>query len=154
MSASPLVFTYNYPGTSLLDNFLVDASGSPLPGDSKIVLNSCQSPNLNVQGITLTIQAYNNSVRPLQGATTSVKVVNITIIASSATNTIGTMSFPFQFQNPIPGNDPYIIRARVPKVSCYVNSASGIFANYLFGNVIQQFDNTTGNRTISIYSAE
>ena len=158
MSASPLVFTYNIVDSRILGNIFVDASGSPLPGQSNASLFTLQSPNVNLHGITLTYQIYANLVKPVAGANTSLLMQNITIIASSATNTIGTLTYTQQYQNPAQGTDPLIMRARVAKVSSFVNSASGIFANYLFGNVITQLDNTnnntTGNRTISIYSAE
>jgi hypothetical protein len=159
MSASPLVFTYNIFDSRILGNIFVDGSGSPLPGTSNVTLNTLSCPNVNVQGITLTLQIYGNEVKPELGAQTSLRVANFTIIASSATNTLGTLTYTQQIQNPVRGNDPLIIRSRVAKISSYVNSASGIFANYLFGNVIFQYDNTnnkttSGNRTISIYSAE
>ena len=150
--ASPLVFTYNYPGTSVLDNIFVNSPTSPLPGTSDAVLINLQSPNIISQGVTLTIQFINNLAAP--ATTTSIRslrVENITIIASSATNTLGTLSYVFQYQNPVPGSDPILGRTRITKLASVVNSASGIFANYLFGNVITVFDNTTYNRTISIY---
>jgi len=153
--ASPLVFTYNYPGSSLLENQLVNAPTSPLPGTSSTVLINLQSPNLVLQGVTLTIQGYNNRVDPASvSSPTSVTVQNNTIIASSGTNTLGTLSYIREFPNPVPGKDPRPIRTRVAKLSSLVTSASGIFANYLFGNVITVVDNTTYNRTISIYSAQ
>jgi hypothetical protein len=157
MSASPLVLTYNIVDSRILGNIFVDASGSPLPGRSNASLFTLQSPNINLQGITLTYQIYANLVEPVAGANTSLGVSNSTLIASSATNTLGTLTWTQQIQNPVQGTDPLINRTRVAKISSYVNSASGIFANYLFGNVIFQYDNTNttgGNRTISIYSAE
>jgi hypothetical protein len=153
--ASPLVFTYNYPKSSELDNIFVNAPTSPLPGTSSTGLLSLQSPNLVLQGVTLTIQGYNNRVAPASvSSPTSVSVQNLTIIASSGTNTLGTLSYIREFPNPVPGKDPLLVRTRVAKLSSFVTSASGIFANYLFGNVITVVDNTTYNRTISIYSAQ
>lgn len=153
--ASPLVFTYNYPASLELDNNFVNAPTSPLPGTSSAIFLNLQSSNLILQGVTLTIQFYNNLVAPATTTSISSLVVkNITIIASSGTNTIGTLSYVLQFQNPVDGSDPLLTSTRVAKVSSFVTSASGIFANYLFGNVIQQSDVTTGNRTISIYSVE
>ena len=151
MSASPLLFTYNNPGSLKLNNIFVDASGSPLPGSSGTQLYILQSPNLNLQGVTLTLQGYTNIVIPTSTKTspTSLQVNNVTVIASIGTNTIGTISYSRQNQNPIPAT--YTLK--VPKISSYVSSASGIFVNYLFGNVITQTDATTGNRVISIYSA-
>lgn len=43
MSASPLVLVYNVPGTYVLHNYFVDASGSPLPGFSTVALFTVQS---------------------------------------------------------------------------------------------------------------
>jgi hypothetical protein len=103
-----------------------------------------------VQGVTLTLQFYENLVTPSATAQTSLLVKNLTIIASSATNTLGTMSFVQQFQNPVQGST----LPRVSKTSSLVNAASGIFASYLFGNVVTVYDFTTGGRTISIYSAQ
>ena len=155
MSASPLIVTFNYPTSLELDNNFVNAPTSPLPGTSAAILLNLQSPNFNVQNATLTIQFYNNLVAPATPTSVSSLVVkNITIIASSATNTIGTLSYVLQFQNPVNTTDPLLTSTRVATVSSFVTSASGIFASYLFGNVIQQSDVTTGNRTISIYSAE
>lgn len=154
MSVSPLVFTYNLVASRILGNIFEDASDSPLPGRSSSNLFILESPNINLQGITLTYQNYGNFVKPDADANKSLSVQNITIIASSGTNTIGTMTYNQQFENLVRGTDPLIIRTRVSKISTFVNSASGIFANYLFGNVVLQLDNTTNNRTISIYSAE
>jgi len=154
MSASPLVFMHNIVDSRILGNIFVDASGSPLPGQSNASLLTLQSPNVNLQGSTLTLQVYGNEVKPQLGEQTSLRFTNNTIIASSATNTIGTLTYAQQYQNPVQGTDPLVLRVRVAKISSYVNSASGIFAKYLFGNVITQLDNSTGNRTISIYSAE
>ena len=154
MSASPLVFTYNYPLSSKLDNIFLDASGSPLPGTSTADLITLESANFIVQGATLTIQFYTNVAKPTTGQITSLYVNNVTIIASSGTNTIGTMSWSQQYLNPVPGTDPLVSKARVSKASSYVMSASGIFASYLFGNVIFVNDNERGGRTIYIYSAE
>ena len=153
--ASPLVFTYNYPGSSQLDNQFVNAPTSPLPGLSDAILINLQSPNLILQGVTLTLQYYDNYVAPASTtAITSLEVDNITIIASFGTNTLGTLSYVFQHKNPVPGKDPLFGRTRLAKLSSLVTSASGIFATYLFGNVITVFDNTTSGRTISIYSAQ
>ena len=154
MSASPLVLVYNVPGTFVLHNYFVDASGSPLPGLSTVALFTVQSPNLVLQGVKLSLQLYSNNVTPEADAKTRLVVNNYTLIVSSATNTLGTLSWAEQYQNPVPGKDPIIFRGRVAKLSTLINSASGIFANYLFGNVIRQLDNTTGKRTISIFSAE
>jgi len=154
MSASPLLLTYNYPGTSKLDNIFVDASGSPLPGTSGARLLILESPNFNVQGVTLTIQFYYNDVKPELGAQTSLVVENVTIIASSGTNTVGTMSYVFQYQDPVPGDDPLVARGRIPQISSVVNAASGLFQSYLSANVVTVYDNTTGNRTIYIFSTQ
>jgi len=153
MSASPLVLTYTYPGDSQLSNIFVDASGSPLPGTSTADLITLQSPNFNVQNATLTIQFYDNLVKPKTGQKASLIVENVTVIASTATNTIGTLSWVQQYQNPVPASDENVNTTTIAKVSSYVNAASGIFANYLFGNVIFQFFET-GDRIISIYSSQ
>lgn len=151
--ASPLVFTYNVPGTSELDNQFVNAPTSPLPGLSTAFVTDLQSPNLVLQGVTLTFQFYGNNVTPATGAATSLRVDNITtIIASSATNTLGTLSYVLQYQNPVSTTFP--TGTKLAKTSSLVNAASGIFANYLFGNVITVYDNTTYSRTIYIYSAQ
>jgi len=151
--ASPLVFTYN-ESSKLLVNYFEDASGSSLPGVSGATLFTLQSPNLFIKGVTLTLQFYNNVVTPAPDANTSLQCGNVTIIASSGTNTLGTLSYSRQYQNPVAGKDPLLNKIRVSKVSSYVTLASGIFANYLFGNVITVSNATTGVRTISIYSSE
>jgi len=153
MSTSPLVFAYSSLPTEL-DNTFVNAPTSPLPGTSSASLANLQSSNLILQGVTFTIQFYNNLVTPATGETTSLTVKNLTIIASSGTNTIGTLSYVFQYQNPVPGSGTITTRTRIAKTSSLVNAASGIFANYLFGNVITVYNNSTFSRTISIYSAQ
>ena len=152
--SSPLIFTYNYPGTSALDNIFLDASGSPLPGTSGARLLGLQSPNVTLQGVTLTIQFYYNDVTPLLGAKTSLVVENVTIIASSATNTVGTLSYVFQYQDRVPGDDPLVARGRIAQISSVVNAASGIFQSYLSGNVVIVYDNVTDGRTIYIFSTQ
>ena len=151
--ASPIVFTYNNPRTNLINNYFENASKSPLPGLSTLTLYGLQSPNILVNGVKLTLQIYGNTVDP-KDAATSLKIENCTIIASSATNTLGTLSYVVQYQNPVPGSDPILNRGRAANTPSYVNAASGIFSNYLFGNVIFQRDLSTKNRTISIYSTE
>ena len=152
--ASPLVFTYNNPITKQLGNVFTDASGSPLPGAVGTTLYTLESPNINLQGLTLTLQYYNNVVRPVSGAKTSLFVANTTVLATSGTNTIGTLGWQQQYPNPVPGNDPLVLKGRIAKLSSTVDSATGIFVNYLFGNMITTLDSTTGDRKISIYSAE
>lgn len=152
MSASPLVFTYTNPSDAELSNILVNQPTSPLPGVSTIFLYDLQSPNLVLQGATLTGQAYINTTLPKAGETSYLVVQNNTVIASIGTNTIGTLTFVEQFQNPLTTSKD--LKAGVSKLSSYISTASGIFANYLFGNVVRVNDNTTGLRTTSIYSAE
>ena len=189
MPPSPLVFTYNNPKSVLLS----DSLGAS--GNSTISVIDLQSPNLVLQGVTLTLQAYDNSV--LLNPSSSLLIENITVIASVGTDTLGTVSFVLQYPNPVPPptpssslsmlkkeeeNDNDIDEVtledsallpssspvtnkddvssfltsddtNVSKTSSYVGGASGIFVEYLFGNVIYQYNNTTGDRTISIYSS-
>lgn len=152
--ASPLVFTYNNPKTKQLGNVFTDAPNSPLPGSIGTTLYTLESPYISVQGVTLTLQYYNNVVRPVSGAKTSLFVANSTVIATSGTNTIGTLGWQQQYPNPVPGNDPLVLKGRIAKLSSTIDSASGIFASYLYGNIITALDSTTGNRKISIYSAK
>jgi hypothetical protein len=151
--SSPLVFTYTYPVDAQLSNIFVDASGSPLPGTSTADLITLKSPNFNVQDATVTLQFYDNLVKPKTGEKSSLIVENVTVIASTTTNTIGTLSWVQQYQNTVPTSDKNVNTTTVAKVSSFVNSASGIFANYLFGNVIFQFF-ANGERIINIYSSE
>ena len=152
MSASPLVFTFNNPKDAVLSNILEDASGSPLRGVSSVQLFTLQSPNIIVQNASLTGQVYTNAVLPKLGESSRLVVSNITIVASVGTNTIGSLTFVEQFQKPVTPDKSLI--AGVSKLSTYVTSASGVFASYLFGNVIRVNDNKTGFRTVSIFSAE
>lgn len=153
MPSSPLVLTYNLSNDQELTNYFVNTESSPLPGTTDFSLYALQSPNLDLKNVLLTVQFNINQKKPLDNEKTSLIVVNVTVIASVDTNTLGTLSWTQQYLNPVPGNDPIITRARVSKVSSTVNSASGIFVNYLFGNVITVYDNSTGNRTIYIYSS-
>jgi hypothetical protein len=146
--SSPLVLTYNIPLDPVLVNIFEDASGSPLPGTSTASLISLQSPNINLQNTTLTLQYYDNLVTPLAGEKASLLVENLTVIASTATNTIGTLSWVQQYKNPGSSTTTALV-----KTSSYVSAASGIFASYLFGNVISQYF-VNGDRILSIYSAE
>ena len=190
MPPSPLVFTYNNPKSVLLSDTLGTS------GSSTISVIDLQSPNLVLQGVTLTLQAFDNSV--LLNPSTSLLIENITVMASVGTDTLGTVAFVLQYPNPVPpptpssslsmlkkeeeehDNDideitledsalvppsspvpreddvsPFATSddTHVSKTSSYVGGASGIFVEYLFGNVIYQYNNTTGGRTISIYSS-
>jgi hypothetical protein len=151
MPASPIVFTYTYPGDEKLENYFENQPTSPLQGLSFTGLYTLQSPNIVIQGVTLTLQTWSNNAPPQTGATTFLQVGNVSIIASIGTNTIGTLAWTQQIQNLVPGTDT---TTRVTKVSSVVSAASGIFANYLFGNIIRQFDNSTNERIITIYSSE
>lgn len=192
MPPSPLVFTYNNPKSVLLSDSLGPSTSVSLIG--------LQSPNLVLQGVTLTLQTFDNTV-PL-GASSNLLVENITVVASAGTDTLGTVSFVLQYPNPVlvvppssssiskeededndeatleevdtppesPPSAPVLAPApptddevspsavtsddtNVAKTSSYVGGASGIFVEYLFGNVIFQYSNNTGDRILSIYSS-
>jgi hypothetical protein len=151
--SSPLVFTYNIPGTLLLSNLFENRLSSPLPGASGVGLINLQSVNINLNGVTLTLQNYGNTVTPLPGATTSLQVYNETIIASYGSDTIGTLTWVQQYPNPVPSTESLVGKTRLTKLSSFINSATGIFSNYQLGNVITQFDNNTGKRIITIYAS-
>lgn len=136
---STLSFTYNLGAPELANRF-VNQEDSPKPGLSTATLYNLQSPNLNIQGLTLTLQINNNIVTPPADANSSLLVYNGTIVVSTTTNTIGILTYTAEFQNPVPRSILNGI-SRSPKISTYVTSASGLLANYLFGNVIIQYDN-------------
>jgi hypothetical protein len=50
----------------------------------------------------------------------------------------------------VPLTESLIGKTRLTKVSCFTDSATGIFSNYQLRNVINQFDNNTGRRIITI----
>jgi len=107
MATSPLVFTYNNPGTNVLNHYLVNQPSSPLAGNSTVELYTVQSSSINLQGVTLTVQFYDTIVAPATpDQKTSLLVETATIIASTATDTLGTLSYGLQLQNPVPGTDP------------------------------------------------
>jgi hypothetical protein len=150
--SNSLLFTYNIPNTLLLSNLFENRSSSPLPGASGVGLIHLQSVNIDLNGVTLTLQNYGNTVTPLSGETTSLQVYNETIIASYGVDTIGTLTWIEQYQNPVPSTESLVGKTRLTKVSSYINSATGIFTNYQLGNVITQFDNNSGKRSITIYA--
>jgi hypothetical protein len=187
MPPSPLVFTYNNPKSVLLSDSLGPSTS--------VSLIELESPNLVLQGVTLTLQTFDNTV-PL-GASSNLLVENITVVASAGTDTLGTVSFVLQYPNPVlviptpPLSSSSILKkeemkeeeendevtledsalevptpnevsspsavtsddTNVAKTSSYVGGASGIFVEYLFGNVIFQYTNSTGDRMLSIYSS-
>lgn len=150
MAGSPLIFTYNNPKTIRLKNVLKNDDHSIQPGTTLIEIYNILSPNINLQNAILTLQYISNSEE--QQSNSVLNIDNATLIASVENNVIGTLSYVLQYQNPTMDNEPVYIRARLSKLSSFVNSATGIFANYLFGNVIYILDNQSGERTISIYS--
>ena len=154
MSGSPIIFTYKYPGDQVLENYLQNRESSPLPGLSFIGVYKLKSENIHLPGVTLTLQTYSNNVTPPIGDTSFLQIGNVTIIASYGSNTIGTLSWQQQIENPLSVLDPSLTTTRIGKVSSNVSSASGIFSSFLFGNVIRQFDNNTKERKIIIYASE
>lgn len=152
MSKSPLIFTYNNPNSGIIDNNLEVDPNSPYPGISNISLYRLESQNLILNGVTLTIQFYANIAKSLLGQKTDLRIQTNTIVASTTSDTIGTLCYTRQYQNPLSDNDPIFTRTRNTNTSSYISSASGIFSDYLFGNIIHQSDNSNGNRTIYVYS--
>ena len=152
MLASPLVFTYNDPKSQELGNIFKNAESSPEKGISGVSLYNLKSPHLNLPNVVLTFLVYSNIVIPKDPkAKTSLEVESITIMATNTSNTIGILTYTLQYQNPILSDTP-TLKTLVPTTSSFVNSASGIFANYLKGNVITTYDGD--NRTINIFSVK
>jgi hypothetical protein len=149
-----LVFTYNADTSLLLANYLENDVKSPKAGLSAVSLYKLASPSLHLNGVTLTVQFYNNTTPVTEDAITILRIVNGTIVASQGTNTIGTLTFTQQHQNPIPDGSERRDISLIPKQSTYVQSASGIFSRYLYGNVIRQYDIEGGNRIVTIFPPE
>ena len=83
-----------------------------------------------------------------------IKNITATISVTDGTdpdnpNTVGILQFVFQNFQPATNAEP---KTYVPKVTCSVTVATGIFASYLNHTVTMDFDNVTGNRTILISS--
>jgi len=149
----PLVLTYNVYTDGVLLNSLVISETSPKPGlTSNTGIITLESPNFHLQGVVLSLQYYSNTVKPALNASSFLKVDNINIIASQGTDTIGVMSYTAQFYNPVPTPSQNPDIGRINKISSYIQSASGIFSPYLFGNVVLEYLNRTGDRIINIYS--
>jgi hypothetical protein len=149
---APLIFTYNVNTSILLNNILEINEKSVRPGVSSISLYKLDSKNIQLNGVVLTLQVYGNTViTSTEESKSNLFVNNFTILASEGTNTIGTLSWAQQIYNPF--SSTIVNVSRVPKVSTYVQSASGIFSEYLFGNIIREYDNETGGRTLFIYSS-
>ena len=158
MPVSPLVFTYNEPKSQELGNDFKNEVESPRKGLTSAFLYDLQSSNLNVSNLTLTLLIYSNVVIPKNpkngtNAKTSLEVESMTIVATSISNTVGILTYTLQYQNPYDSNNNPTTTTLIPKTSSFVNSASGIFVDYLLGNVITTYDSKTGERIISIYSA-
>lgn len=149
----PLVLTYNVNTDGIVLNSLVISETSPKPGlTSNTGIITLQSPDFRLTGVVLTLQYYSNTAKPAPNASSFLKVDNINIIASQGTDTIGVMSYTAQFYNPVPTASQNPDIGRIKKISSYIQSASGIFSQYLFGNVILEYLNDTGDRIITIYS--
>jgi len=152
MLGSPLVFTYNDPNSLELGSIFKITESSPRKGICGVSLYNLESPNLNLPNVILTLLVYSNVVIPkLPEAKTRLEVESITIMATNSSNTIGILTYTLQYQNPILSEEP-TIKTQVPTTSSFVNSASGIFANYLKGNVITTYNGN--NRSINIFSSK
>jgi hypothetical protein len=141
MSASYLEFNWISPADELLNVCIENSILSPIPGNSGPGIFELQSPNINVEGVTLTILFFGNEINPsLPPVINGLTVLNVTISASTTTNVIGTLCFDYQISN----------TATVKTKTSIVTSASGMFASYLYGNAIRT-DENTGKRSIRIF---
>ena len=141
MSASYLEFNWTFPTDQLLNIDIENSKISPLPGSSGPGIFELESPNINVRDVTLTILFFGNEVDPSRPPVINgLNALNVTITASTTTDVIGTLCFDYQISN----------TATVKTKTSIVTSASGMFASYLYGNVIRT-DEDSGKRTIRIF---
>jgi hypothetical protein len=139
-----LEFKWTSPADQLLNICIENTVQSSIPGFSGPGIFELTSPNISIQGVTLTIYFFGNEVNPdVPPAINGLIVENVSILASTSTDVIGTLCFDLQYSN----------TEAVTTLPSIVTSSSGIFTSYLLANVLTTYENTTnnpGNRTIQI----